>query len=241
MCRLFRLRTSARVLRLKPAKPAASSVLHTLPLLLDTCHRRPRRPARQVLLSLARLASAVLTWSTWSLPCTLALVDVPDVSHYGWSSGLLVRQSNPHVRPSPLQVHRHGTSLLDLLLAIDHGLWAPHLNTIRQETYRTHSFHHGNVSHHINLFVDHVYHHSSQNETQGYFSTLCLQSPPWWVHCQHTHTNSLSIRKEKQEKSKEFIEMTKSQREAKNGSFQINKAWSPKTWAKARHDQEPQS
>jgi len=142
-----RIRTSTRVLRPKPAKPAASSVLHTL------SHHSTRvttildRPALQVLLSLAQLTSAVLTWSTRSLPCTLALVDVPDVSHRSWSSGLLVRRSKPHVHPSPLQVHRHDTSLLDLLLAIDHRLRAPQLNTTSQETCRTHSFRHGNVSH----------------------------------------------------------------------------------------------
>jgi hypothetical protein len=61
-------------------------------------------------------------------PCTLALVDVSDVSHRGWSPGLLVPRSKPHVRPSPLLVHRHGTSLLDLLLAVDHCLRAPHLH-----------------------------------------------------------------------------------------------------------------
>jgi hypothetical protein len=30
-------------------------------------------------------------------PCTLVFVDVPDVSHRGWSPGLLVPQSKPHV------------------------------------------------------------------------------------------------------------------------------------------------
>ena len=157
----------------KPTKPVASSVLHTLlrhstrvAVVLD-------QSAHQVLLSLARLASAVLTWSTRSLPCTLALVDVLDVSHCGWSPSLLVLQSKPHVRPSPLQVHRHDTSLLDLHLTVDHRLRAPQLNTTSQETCRTHSFRHGNISHQLNLFVDHVDNHSSQNVPQEYFSTLC--------------------------------------------------------------------
>jgi hypothetical protein len=30
---------------------------------------------------------------------------------------------------------------------------------------------------------------------QGHISTFCSQSPPWWVHCQHQHTNNLSKRK----------------------------------------------
>ena len=162
-------------LRPKPVKPAASSVLHTLLRHSTRVTAVLDRPARQVLLSLARLASTVLTWSTRSLPCTLALVDVPDVSHYSWSPGLLVHQSKPHVRPSPLQVHQHGTSLLDLHLAVDHRLRAPQLNTTSQETCLTHSFRHGNVSHQLNLFVDHVDNHSSQNVPQGYFSTLCSQ------------------------------------------------------------------
>ena len=47
---------------------------------------------------------------------------------------LLVPQSMPHVRPSPLLVHRHGMVLLDLHLTIDHCLRAPHLRTTSQET-----------------------------------------------------------------------------------------------------------
>ena len=104
--------------------------------------------------------------------------------------GYLVRQSKPHVRPSPLQVHRHGTSLLDLHLAVDHRLRAPQLNTTSQETCRTHSFRHGNVSHQLNLFVDHVDNHSSQNVPQEYFSTLCSQ---YLItqHCCHVSVASL--------------------------------------------------
>jgi hypothetical protein len=81
--------------------------------------------------------SSVLTRSTRSLPCTLAPADVPDVSHRSWLPGLLVPQSKPHVRPSPLPVRRYGTSLLDLHLAINHRLRASHLHTTSQETCRT--------------------------------------------------------------------------------------------------------
>ena len=76
----FLLGTSAQVLRPKPKNrppmvlhpkppnPLASSVLHTRPPLLDTCHRRPRPPGRQVIQSLrSTCTSAVLTWSTRSL------------------------------------------------------------------------------------------------------------------------------------------------------------------------------
>jgi hypothetical protein len=58
----------------------------------------------------------------------------PSVSHRGWSPGLLVPWSKPHVRPSPLLVHWHGTSLLDLHLTVDHCVRAPHLQTTNQET-----------------------------------------------------------------------------------------------------------
>jgi hypothetical protein len=118
-------------------------------------------------------ASSVLTRSTQSLPCTVVLVDVPDVSHRGWSLGLQVLRPKPHVRPSPLPVHRHSTSLLDLHPAVDHRLRAPHLHNTSQETCRTHSFRHSRVSHHSTFFVNHVDNHSSQNKTQWHILTLC--------------------------------------------------------------------
>jgi hypothetical protein len=96
MCHPFLLRTSARVLRPKPINPPlmvlrpkppntlVSSVLHTRPPLLDTCHYCPRPTDRQVLWAPSTCTSFVLTRSIRSLPCTLARVDVPDVSHRGW-------------------------------------------------------------------------------------------------------------------------------------------------------------
>jgi hypothetical protein len=48
-----------------------------------------------------------------------------------------VPRSKPNIRPSLLSVHRHGTSLLDLHLTVDHRLRAPHLHTTSQETCRT--------------------------------------------------------------------------------------------------------
>jgi hypothetical protein len=52
----------------------------------------------------------------------LHLTMSPSVSHRGWSPGLLDPRSKPHIHPSPLPVHRHDTSLLDLYLTIDHRL-----------------------------------------------------------------------------------------------------------------------
>jgi hypothetical protein len=64
----------------------------------------------------------------------LCLSMSPSVNHRGWSPGLLVPQSKHRVCPSPLSVHRHSTSLLDLYLAINHRLRAPHLHITSQET-----------------------------------------------------------------------------------------------------------
>ena len=58
-------------------KLATSSVLHTHLLPLDVCHRRPRLVGRQVLLSLARLTSPVMTRSTRSLSCIYLRLSIP--------------------------------------------------------------------------------------------------------------------------------------------------------------------
>jgi hypothetical protein len=55
--------------------------------------------------------SIVLTRSTQSLlHVHLRLSMSPSVRHRGWSPDLLVPRSKPHVRPSPLLIHRHGMS-----------------------------------------------------------------------------------------------------------------------------------
>jgi hypothetical protein len=116
-------------------KLPASSVLHMHPLVTQHvsppsstgCPPSPLEPR-------STHTSAVLTRSTRSLSCTPAFVIVPDVSHLSWSPGLLVPQSKLHFCPSPLPVNRHGTSLLDLHLAVDHRLRALHLHTASQET-----------------------------------------------------------------------------------------------------------
>ena len=67
----------------------------------------------------------------------LAPVDVPSVSHYGLPPGDLVRQSKPHVRPSPLPVHQHGTSSLAFTSPSASGSAARHLHNTNQETRRS--------------------------------------------------------------------------------------------------------
>jgi hypothetical protein len=61
------------------------------------------------------------------------------------------------------------------------------------------------------------------------------------VHWQHQHTNSLSKRKRRRKENKELNQMTKRQRKAKTGSFEMSKTWSPKTWATAQHNQVKQN
>jgi hypothetical protein len=175
-CRLFLLETSAwvlrpklvnpppMVLRPKPPNSLVSSVLRTRSPLLDTCRRRPRPAGRQVLwasldLHVLRLDSVNTLTPMYTYACRCPRCQPP------WLvTRPLVPRSKPHVHPSPLPVHRHGISLLDLHLAVDHRLRAPHLHNTSQETCRTHSFHHGRVSHHSTYFVDHIDNHSSQNE-----------------------------------------------------------------------------
>jgi hypothetical protein len=81
---------------------------------------------------------------------------------------LVTQPLGPSVQASRLPFTTLGPSarhvLLDLHLAVDYRLSAPHLHTTSQETCRTHSFHHGRVSHHSTYFVDHIDNHSSQNE-----------------------------------------------------------------------------
>jgi hypothetical protein len=163
------------VLRPKLPNPLTSSVLHTRPpprrVSPPSSTGRPPSPPE----SRSTRTSAVLTRSIWSLSYTLALVDVPDVSHHDWSPGFLVHWSKPHVCPSPLPVHQHGTSLFNLHLTVDHCLRTPQLHNISQKTCCTYSFRHDRVSHHSTFFVDHVDNHSSQNETQWHISTFCSQ------------------------------------------------------------------
>ena len=76
-----------------------------------------------------------------------------------WPLGPSVQASRPSFTAPGLSA-RH----LDLHLAVDHRIRAPHLHNTSQKTCRTHSFRHGRVSHHSTYFVDHIDNHSSQNE-----------------------------------------------------------------------------
>jgi hypothetical protein len=47
----------------------------------------------------------------------------------------------------------------------------------------------------------------------------------------------LEQKKRRRKENKELIQMTKSQRKTKTGSFEMSETWSPKTWATARRNQ----
>jgi hypothetical protein len=71
---------------------------------LDMCRCRPRSPSP--LGPPLDLVTAIFARSTWSTPLhVLLLVDVVKCQ---------APMVKPHVHPSPLRVHRHSTSLLDL-------------------------------------------------------------------------------------------------------------------------------
>jgi hypothetical protein len=117
---------------------AMSSVLHTRPRHSTHVTFILNSPGANLLEPRSTCTSAILTQSTRSLlHVHLCLLMSLDVIHRGWSPGLPVRRSKPHVHPSPLSVHRHSTSLLDLHIAVDHRIRAPHLRTTSQETSYT--------------------------------------------------------------------------------------------------------
>ena len=95
----------------------------------------------------------------------------PSVSHYGWLPDLLVPRSKPHIRPSPLPVHRHGTSLLDLHLAVDHRLQAPHLCT----TSKTHVAQ-PNSRHSSQIQPENTSHVDNHSSYPNHKSTYCSQN-----------------------------------------------------------------
>jgi hypothetical protein len=72
--------------------------------------------------------------------------------------------------------------------------------------------------------------HSSSTRTTRDKSTLCSQSPPWWVHCQHHH---ISICKQKEEEKRE----THSNDQKPHKSFRVRKNLVPKEMDNAQHDQ----
>ena len=95
------------------------------PKLLPRCHNSDMTT---ILHSLLQRRSPLIVFSPVIMPPSFSFSFI--FGHQIISNfSLLVPQCKPHVRPSPHLVHRHGTVLLDLHLAINHHLRAPHLCT----------------------------------------------------------------------------------------------------------------
>jgi hypothetical protein len=132
---MFLLGTSAWILRPKPGNRPRVVYSISIPATRHVSPPSSTAPAPSLPEPHSTCTSAVLTQLTWSLlHVHLRLSMSPDVSHRSRSPGLLVPRSKPHIRPSPLSVHRRGMSLLDLYLTVDHRLQAPHLHTTSQKT-----------------------------------------------------------------------------------------------------------
>jgi hypothetical protein len=104
----------------------------------------------------------------------------------------LIRQSRPSTRPSPLPVHQHEP----VWPSPQPSTTVPVLLTCTPQVDR-----HGctSIISHSGQSTDYprvlpIDNHSSSTRTTRDKSTLCSQSPPWWVHCQQHH---LSICKQK--------------------------------------------
>jgi hypothetical protein len=145
------------VLRLKPPNPLMSSVLHMRPPPLDTCHRRPRPAGTPSPLSLARPARSPSRLGQHRHSHVFLHLSMSATAASHPASGSSVQASRPSFTALGLSA-RH--VLLDLHLAIDHRIRAPHLHNTSQETCRIHSFRHARVSHHSTYFVDHIDNHS---------------------------------------------------------------------------------
>jgi hypothetical protein len=99
---------------------------------LDTCHRHAQPPSRQVFRCLClTYPSAVLTWPTRSLQCTLKLVDDPrcQLPMVGHPASPVPRSKPPtfvlhRTTPSPSAWTR-----LSFTFAVNQRLRAPHLRT----------------------------------------------------------------------------------------------------------------
>jgi len=159
-------RNSNRVLRPKPEKPFVNGFeaqttkppgeAYPLRLLhdLNMCHHRPQ--------------SYDLIDAVFIIHILLHSSMSPSASHRSWSPGLLVPRSKPHVCPSPLSVHRHGTTRLYLTFTLP-STTASELHTCAPQAKR----HAAQPNSRHGKFTDstqdasHVDNHSSQPNHKG--------------------------------------------------------------------------
>jgi hypothetical protein len=231
-------------------KPPTSSVLHTRSPQLDVCHLRPRPPGHQVFESLrSTCTSTVLTRSTQSLLhvhlCLLMSPKCQPPRLITWPPGPSVQASRPsftatgpsawhvptwpsaHHRPPPPSSTPTHHKPRDMLHNPTHAMVSSQTQPKTQITLT--------ISHH-------------KSGPQGHISTLCLQYPPWWVHCQHQHTKAKRKKKKKKKKKKKrktenSPKWPKAKENVKLGHLKWaeSKTWSPKTCTTAQRNQEKHS
>jgi hypothetical protein len=111
-----------------------------------------------------------------SFSCDLACW-CPQVSAtHSQSSGHLGPSFQASLCPPPLPVHKHGTSLLDLLHPRHSSLCSTHLHASTAKGHVAHTLMPWLVSK-LNQSRSSLDNHSSQLDTQGHVSTLCSQTP----------------------------------------------------------------
>jgi hypothetical protein len=64
------------------------------------------------------------------------------------------------------------------------------------------------------------------------------QSPPWWVHWQHTQSNQFREKRKRKEMNENIKQVIESQTKAKTRSLEREKSRSPKARAAARHNRD---
>ena len=136
--------------------PLEKRIHYTSSMISTRVTVRPRPPDYQVLQCLhLTCPTIVLTWSTQSTPPHAhLLVDVPKCQPPMISlPSILVPRSNPHVRPSMLLAHQHGTPLRDLLHDRRPSLCSTPAHQHSQETYCPHT---ARVSLKLNRSLDHL-------------------------------------------------------------------------------------
>jgi hypothetical protein len=116
--------------------------------------------------------SMVLTRSTRSLlHVHLRLSMSPNARHRSWSPGLLVPRSKPHVRPSPLPVHRHVPTWPSPRRRPPPPSFTPAHHKPRDMLHNpTHVMVNSQTQPKMQITLTITYHKS---EPQGYISTLC--------------------------------------------------------------------
>jgi hypothetical protein len=151
-------------------------------------------------------ASNMVHFTTSSHKC-VSQVSATAVGHLT----ALIRQSRSSTRPSPLSVHQHEPAWPSPQPSTTDPVLHTCTPQVDQHGCTSIIWHSGQSTYYPRVLP--INNHSSSTLTTRDKSTLCSQSPPSWVHCQHHH---VSICKQKEEEEEEKLtQMTMSQIKAK--------------------------